>query len=216
MADPFEQFKESDAAIEQARQTVEAQEAAEAAAAEAARIAAQEEAARRAAEQAEQARRAQEAAAQAEAARQQYNQYGQPQQQYSEAQYGQPQQQYSEAQYGQMQPQTQTQQQYNQYGQPQQQQTQQFTQGASFMSEEDLPPEYRPVSMWGYVGYEVLFSLPVVGLVLMFIFSFSGTDNANLKNFARAKLIMIAIGVALFVVLIVAAGAFDLFEELFG
>ena len=54
MADPFEQFKESDAAIEQARQAVEAQEAAEAAAAEAARIAAQEEAARRAAEQAEQ------------------------------------------------------------------------------------------------------------------------------------------------------------------
>ena len=49
MADPFEQFKESDAAIEQARQAVEAQEAAEAAAAEAARIAAQEEAARRAA-----------------------------------------------------------------------------------------------------------------------------------------------------------------------
>ena len=29
MADPFEQFKESDAAIEQARQAVEAQEAAE-------------------------------------------------------------------------------------------------------------------------------------------------------------------------------------------
>ena len=210
MADPFEQCKESDAAIEQARQAVEAQEAAEAAAAEAARIAAQEE-----------------------AARQQYNQYGQPQQQYGEAQYGQPQQQYSEAQYGQMQPQTQAQQQYNQYGQvqqpqqaqqhseaqygqPQQQQPQQFTQGASFMSEEELPPEYRPVGMWGYVGYEILFSLPVVGLVLMFIFSFSGTDNVNLKNFARAKLIMIAIGVALFVVLIVAAGAYDLFEELFG
>ena len=24
----------------------------------------------------------------------------------------------------------------------------------------DIPPEYRPISMWGYFGYELLFSIP--------------------------------------------------------
>ena len=205
MADPFEQFTETDKAIEEAKNTIEAQQAAEEAARQA-QLAA-EEAAR------QEMLAKQEAARQEMLARQQSLQAQQPaqtaQQQNDQQQYNQ--QQYSQQQYGETQNQyTQAQQHYNQYGQTQN------MQGASIMDEDELPREYKPVSMWGYVGYEVLFSLPLVGLILMFIFSFSGTDNVNLKNFARGKLIMVAIGVAMFVLLIIAAAAYGFLEEIFG
>jgi len=51
---------------------------------------------------------------------------------------------------------------------------------------ENIPEEYRPISMWGYFGYEILFSIPCVGLILLLVFSFGGTKNYNLRNFARS------------------------------
>lgn len=52
--------------------------------------------------------------------------------------------------------------------------------------EDMLPPQYKPISMWGYFGYQLLFSIPCVGLILLLVFSFGGTQNVNLKNFARS------------------------------
>lgn len=49
-----------------------------------------------------------------------------------------------------------------------------------------IPEEYQPISMWGYFGYELLFSIPLVGFILLLVFSFGGTKNKNLKNFARS------------------------------
>lgn len=49
-----------------------------------------------------------------------------------------------------------------------------------------IPEDYKPISMWGYFGYEVLFSIPLVGFILLLVFSFGGTKNKNLKNFARS------------------------------
>lgn len=49
-----------------------------------------------------------------------------------------------------------------------------------------IPEEYQPISMWGYFGYEILFSIPLVGFILLLVFSFGGTKNKNLKNFARS------------------------------
>lgn len=46
--------------------------------------------------------------------------------------------------------------------------------------------DYTPISMWGYFGYEILFSIPCVGIVLLLVFSFGGTKNINLRNFARS------------------------------
>ena len=43
----------------------------------------------------------------------------------------------------------------------------------------NLPPEYRPISMWGYFGYEILFSIPIVGFILLLVFSFGGTKNVS-------------------------------------
>ena len=49
-----------------------------------------------------------------------------------------------------------------------------------------IPAEYQPISMWGYFGYQILFALPIVGFIMLLVFSFGGTKNHNVKNFARS------------------------------
>ena len=79
--------------------------------------------------------------------------------------------------------------------------------------ENNIPEEYKPISMWGYFGYEILFSIPLVGFILILVFSFGGTTNKNLKNFARSyfcflivAVILIVIGVIIFFAIFAAAG----------
>lgn len=54
------------------------------------------------------------------------------------------------------------------------------------ISVEDLPVEYRPIGMWGYFGYSLLFAIPFVGWIIALVFAFGVNPNVNLKNFARA------------------------------
>ncbi|MBR0081359.1 MAG: hypothetical protein IJP98_01315 [Clostridia bacterium] len=51
--------------------------------------------------------------------------------------------------------------------------------------EMNLPEKYRPLSPWGYFGYTILFSIPVIGFIFLIIFSISGS-NINRRNFARS------------------------------
>lgn len=44
--------------------------------------------------------------------------------------------------------------------------------------------EYKPISSWGYVGYSILFAIPILGQILLIVFSFS-KKNINRRNFAR-------------------------------
>ena len=46
----------------------------------------------------------------------------------------------------------------------------------------NIPEEYKPISMWGYLGYQLLFSIPLIGFILLVVFSLGGTKNINLKN----------------------------------
>ena len=50
----------------------------------------------------------------------------------------------------------------------------------------NISNEYKPITMWGYFGYQILFSIPIIWLILIIIFSFGGPSNINLKNFARS------------------------------
>ena len=67
----------------------------------------------------------------------------------------------------------------------------------------DVPEEYKPISPWGYLGYTILFGIPLVGLILMFVWGFGATTNKNLKNYARFYLITIAITVALYILILI-------------
>lgn len=70
----------------------------------------------------------------------------------------------------------------------------------------NIPEEYRPISMWGYLGYEILFSIPCVGFILLIVFSLGGTKNVNLRNFARSYFCVIIIVAILLVLMTVLGG----------
>lgn len=49
-----------------------------------------------------------------------------------------------------------------------------------------IPNEYKPISAWGYLGYNLLFSIPLIGFIFLLIFALGGTQNINLRNYARS------------------------------
>lgn len=59
--------------------------------------------------------------------------------------------------------------------------------------------------MWGYLGYDILFALPCIGIILLLVFALGGAKNKNLRNYARSffcSYILMAV-IALIVILIV-------------
>jgi len=64
----------------------------------------------------------------------------------------------------------------------------------------DLPEKYRPISAWGYFGYQLLFLIPVAGFVILLVFSLSDNVNYNLRNFARSHFCFLAIYAVLLVI----------------
>ncbi len=48
-----------------------------------------------------------------------------------------------------------------------------------------IPEEYKPMSAWAYFGYSLLFSIPIVGLIVNLVLCFSKT-NINKRNYARS------------------------------
>lgn len=64
--------------------------------------------------------------------------------------------------------------------------------------------DYNPVGMWGYFWYSILFVIPFIGFIFLLVFSFGGTRNINLRNYARSKfciLIIVAVVLLLFLLL---------------
>ena len=54
-----------------------------------------------------------------------------------------------------------------------------------------------PLSLGNYLIMMIVSAIPVVGFIMMLIWAFSGNTNLNRKNYARAALIMMLIGVVL-------------------
>ena len=52
--------------------------------------------------------------------------------------------------------------------------------------EHNIPEEYKPISAWGYFGYNLLFGIPLVGFIFLCVFALGGTNNVNLRNYARS------------------------------
>lgn len=65
---------------------------------------------------------------------------------------------------------------------------------------DNVPANLRPISAWGYVGYQLLFSIPLVGFILLIVFSFDDS-NINRRNFARSYFVVFLLGIILAVVL---------------
>lgn len=71
--------------------------------------------------------------------------------------------------------------------------------------------QYRPLTAWGYVGYTLLFSIPLVGLVLIIVFALSD-NNINRRNYARSYLCWMLIAVIL-IIFAVATGSIPVIES---
>ena len=67
--------------------------------------------------------------------------------------------------------------------------------------ERNIPEQYEPISMWGYLGYSILFALPIIGIIMIFVFSFSKDENINVRNYARSYILIYVIGVILYLIL---------------
>jgi len=59
--------------------------------------------------------------------------------------------------------------------------------------------------VWKYFGYDILFSLPCIGIILLLVFSFGGAKNKNVRNYARSffYFYILMTVIALIVILIV-------------
>ena len=78
-------------------------------------------------------------------------------------------------------------------------------------------PETQPVSVGGWIGVMLLSCLPLINLIMLFVWAFSSSTKKSLKNYARATLIMFLIVAVITViasVVLIACGV-NIFSELF-
>ena len=75
----------------------------------------------------------------------------------------------------------------------------------NFYQTPQIPEEYKPISMWGYFGYELLFAIPFIGFILLIVMSFAPA-NKNVKNFARSYFCLLIIVVVLLIILAATGG----------
>lgn len=78
---------------------------------------------------------------------------------------------------------------------------------ATPLTNEGLSEGGEVISVWKYLGTMVLFCIPIVGQIMLFIKAFGGEKNKNIKNLARAYLLLAVIMVVLSIVFTVVFSA---------
>lgn len=58
-------------------------------------------------------------------------------------------------------------------------------------------PTNETVSTIGWVGYFILFAIPLIGFITMLVLAFGNPKKKSVRNYARAVLIMAVIGIVL-------------------
>lgn len=86
------------------------------------------------------------------------------------------------------------------------------------ITQEELPERFRPLSAWAYVGYSLLFAIPIVGFVFLIVFSCSSA-NINRRSYARSYwcyliLSLIIIGTAM-IILAATGNFYYVFNKIF-
>lgn len=68
------------------------------------------------------------------------------------------------------------------------------------------PEEYKPLGMWQYFGYQILYSIPLVGLIFVIIHAVS-SKNINRRNYARSFFCVLIIALVFAAVCYATGGA---------
>lgn len=69
------------------------------------------------------------------------------------------------------------------------------------MENENIPSQFTPITAWGYLGYQLLFAIPFVGLILLIVFALND-ENINRRNLARSYFCAMLIGVIIFIIVL--------------
>ena len=69
----------------------------------------------------------------------------------------------------------------------------------------NVPEEYKPLGMWQYFLWQILFAIPIVGFILLIIKALSA-DNINMRNFARSYFCILIIAIIICVIAFVLGG----------
>ena len=64
----------------------------------------------------------------------------------------------------------------------------------------------EPLSVGQYILMFIVYAIPLVNIIMMFVWGFGSEPNLNRKNFARATLIIAAVGIVLWIIFAVALG----------
>ena len=73
------------------------------------------------------------------------------------------------------------------------------------MNQNNVPEQYKPIGMWGYFGYQLLFAIPIVGFICLIVFSLSNS-NINRRNFARSYFCIVIIALVVAAIVFIAGG----------
>ena len=73
--------------------------------------------------------------------------------------------------------------------------------------------ENRPISMWGYFGYQILFALPIVGFIAVVCYAI-GARNVNVRNYARSYFCALIIFVIILSIVVATVGIDSLINAL--
>jgi len=82
------------------------------------------------------------------------------------------------------------------------------------MNNTNIPNEYKPISAWGYFGYNILFSIPIIGFIFLIVFSFD-SSNINRRNYARSFFIIYLLIAIVFLISILFFGGIGIFSTIF-
>ena len=80
------------------------------------------------------------------------------------------------------------------------------------MNDHYIPEEYRPISMWGYFGYSLLFAIPIICFMILCVFALGGARNINVRNYARSYFCWIVLLLILIGITIALGGSQILYE----
>ena len=65
------------------------------------------------------------------------------------------------------------------------------------------PEKIEPLPVWKFIGMFILTVIPIIGFIMILVWSFAGSFNRNTRNYARAVFILGLISFILSVVLII-------------
>ena len=76
-----------------------------------------------------------------------------------------------------------------------------------------IPSSYKPLSPWAYIGWSLVYSIPIVGFVFLIVNSFR-KDNLNRRNYTRSFWCALLIVLIFFAVIFGIAAATGSVDEL--